>query len=81
MTINDVMIREMGEAERERKRDAEAEAYDREIRIRLFWRHFNAACDAALVVLAVAALALLAWCLVSDTPHKFPRARTAEAAQ
>ena len=31
----------------------------------------NAACNALAVVLAVAALALLAWCCVSDVPHIF----------
>lgn len=71
MTINDVMVRDLGEAERARKRDAEAEAYDREVRKRLFWRRFNAGCNALAVVLTVAALALLAWCCVSDVPHVF----------
>ena len=71
MTINDVMVRDMAEAERARKRDEEAEAYDREVRRRLFWRRFDATCNAALVVLAVGALALLAWCCVSDVPHVF----------
>ncbi|MBO7686933.1 MAG: hypothetical protein J6V72_11150 [Kiritimatiellae bacterium] len=71
MTINDTMIRDMGEAEKARKRDEEAEAYDREIRRWLFWRRFDAACNALAVVLAVGALALLAWCCVSDVPHVF----------
>lgn len=70
MTINDVMVCDLGEAERARKLDEEAEAYDREVRKRLFWRRFNAGCNALAVVLAVAALALLAWCCVSDVPHR-----------
>ena len=68
MTIDDVMIREIAEAERE-ERTAERAAEQRGIaegeRL-LGWA------EAAGGVLLGATLALLAWCLVSAVQHVFP---------
>lgn len=68
MTINDIMIREIAEAERE-ERAAERTAEQRGIaqgeRL-LGWA------ESAAVALLVALGVFLAWCCVSDTPHVFP---------
>lgn len=73
MTINDIMLREIAEAEkaeREKRYEAELKQYDREIVRRLWRRRFYATIKAASVVLALATLMLIAWCVVSDTPHR-----------
>ena len=64
MTINDVMIREMAEAEAaeraaEQRRIAQGEKL-------VGWASIAA------VALLVALGVFLAWCCVSDTPHVFP---------
>ena len=71
MTITDIMIRDMAEAERQQKHEDEMREYDRKVRFRLWRRRFHAAIAWAGVALAVATLALLVWCCVSDAPHVF----------
>lgn len=71
MTINDVMIRDMAEAEA-----AERAAEQRRI------AHGEKLVDwAALAggVLLGATLALLAWCLVSNVPHWYPKQSASSA--
>ena len=74
MTINDIMIREMADAEKEAKVE-----WRRELATRRDCRRWNAIEWSALA-LAAATIAFLAWCIVSDTPHRFPRHQNAEAA-
>ena len=66
MTINDVMIRDMAEAEAEQRRIAQGDKL-------VDW--------AALAggVLLGATLALLAWCLVSNVPHWYPKQSASSA--
>jgi len=71
MTINDIMIRDMAEADRQKKHDDEMREYDREVRFRLWRRRFHAAINYAGMALAVAVLALIAYCYASDRAHKF----------
>ena len=71
MTINDVMIREMAEAEAaeraaEQRRIAQGERL-------VGWA------AAAGGVLMGATLALLAWCLVSNVPHWYPKQSASSA--
>jgi len=63
MTINEIMLREIFDAEKE-EREAERKGAERGATI-VKW-----ACAAG-VVLAVATLALLAWCCISDAAHVF----------
>jgi ferric-dicitrate binding protein FerR (iron transport regulator) len=65
------MIRDMAEADRQQKHEEEMREYDREVRFRLWRRRFHAAIALAGAVLAVATLALLAWCCMSDAAHVF----------
>ena len=69
MTITDIMIRDMAEADRLKKREDEMREYDREVRCRLWRRRFHRAVDTAFWIVAVAVLALLAWFCMSDAPH------------
>ena len=71
MTINDIMMRDMAEADRLKKREDEMRERDREMRFRIWRRRFHAAISWAGAALAVATLALLAWCCVSDAAHVF----------
>ena len=71
MTINDIMLRDMAEAEREE----EMREYDRQVRFRLWRRRFYAAIAWIGTMLAVAVLALLVWCCVSDAAHVFDISR------
>jgi len=71
MTINDITMRDMAEADRLKKREDEMREYDRKVRFRLWRRRFHAAISWAGAALAVATLAFLAWCCVSDAPHVF----------
>lgn len=64
MTINDVMIRDMAEAER-----AESAAEQRRI---VEGERLVGIAGVAAVALLVALGVFLAWCCVSDTPHVFP---------
>ena len=71
MTINDVMIRDMAEAERaeraaEQRRIAQGERL-------VGWA------EAAGGVLLGATLGLLAWCLVSNVPHWYPKQSASSA--
>lgn len=68
MTINDVMIREIAEAERE-ERTAEMAAGQRGI---AQGERLVGCAGVAAVALLVALGVFLAWCCVSDTPHVFP---------
>ena len=71
MTITDIMIRDMEEADRQQKHEDEMREYDRKVRFRLWRRRFHAAISWAGAALAVATLAFLAWCCVSDAAHVF----------
>ena len=71
MTITDIMIRDMAEADRLKKREDEMREYDREVRGRLWRRRFHCAVDTAFWIVAVAVLALLVWCCVCDAAHVF----------
>ena len=63
MTINDIMLRDMFDAEKE-KREAERKGAERGETI-VKW-----ACAAG-GVLAVVTLVFLAWCCISDAAHVF----------
>ena len=71
MTINDVMIRDM----------AEAEAAERAAEQRRIAQGDKLVDWAALAggVLLGATLALLAWCLVSNVPHWYPKQSASSA--
>ena len=71
MTINEIMMRDMAEADCMQKREEEMREYDRKVRFRLWRRRFHAAIAWAGAMLAVATLALLVWCCVSDVAHMF----------
>lgn len=71
MTINDIMMRDMAEADRQQKHEDEMREYDRKVRFRIWRRRFHAAISWAGAALAVATLAFLAWCCVSDAAHVF----------
>ena len=66
MTINDIMLRDIAEAERkEREREAATEARQARTGTRLVkWA------TVAGGILAVATILFLAWCIISDTPHR-----------
>lgn len=72
MTINDIMLRDMLEEEARRERE---EAKKDAAGIRR-GRAIVRVAEVALGVLGVALLAFLAWCAVSDTPHRFPARAT-----
>lgn len=68
MTINDIMLRDIMEAERKESEREEAAAKTRQAR-----RPGEALVKWATVaggVLAVATILFLAWCIISDTPHR-----------
>ena len=67
MTINDIMLRDIMEAEKkEREREEQREARQtRRGEAIVRW-----ACIAG-GVLAVATILFLAWCVLSDTPHRW----------
>ena len=69
MTIDDVMLRGMMDAEKDRRNQ------DREDAIRYMrrWRKVRKVIEAAVVVLTLAMLALLVWCSVSETPHRLAK--------
>lgn len=71
MTINDIMLRDMAEADCRQRREDEMREYGREVRFRLWRRRFHVAVGWMGAVLAVAVLALLAWCCMSDAAHVF----------
>ena len=71
MNINDIMLRDMAEADRKQKREREMREYDREIRGRLWRRRFLCAINTASWIVAVAVLALLAWCCLSKDAHRW----------
>lgn len=71
MTINDIMLRDMAEADRRQRHEDEMREYDRKVRFRLWRRRFHAAVALAGAAIAVAVLALLVWCCVSDSAHVF----------
>lgn len=70
MTINDIMLRDIAEAKRKEREREEAKAdWRRDMTTkRDRWRWNVLECAAFL--LAIATLAFLAWCLISDTPHR-----------
>ena len=63
MTINEFMRRDLCDAEREEREADRRGARRSAFAVRL--------CCVAGAVLALAVLALLAWCCVSDAPHVF----------
>ncbi len=63
MTINDIMLRDMYDAEREEREAERTGARRSAIAVKL--------CCMAGAVLAVATLALLVWCCVCDAAHVF----------
>lgn len=75
MTINDIMIREIAEAERE-ERTAERAAEQRGI---AQGERLVGWAAAAGGVLLGATLALLVWCLVSNVPHWYPKQSASSA--
>ncbi len=68
MTINDIMLRDMADAERQRRKDEERKDADGMRRARALVR----VAEVCIVAVGVALLAFLAWCCVSDAPHRFP---------
>ena len=68
MNINDIVLRDMMDEEARQRRE---EARKSAAGIRRGRRLVRAA-EVALGVLCVALLAFLAWCCVSDAPHRFP---------
>ena len=70
MTIDEVMLRDILDAERDRKRAAEMAEYDRRIARRMRRRRLKALGTAALQVAATIAAAALAFWLVSALAGK-----------
>jgi hypothetical protein len=68
MNINDIVLRDMMDEEARQRRE-EARKCASGIR---GGRRLVRAAEVALGVLVVALLAFLAWCCVSDAPHRFP---------
>lgn len=68
MTINDIMLRDMMDAERQQRREEEQKDAAGIRRGRALVR----VASVCFGVLAVALLVFLAWCIVSDAPHRFP---------
>lgn len=77
MTINDIMIREIAEAERE-ERAAERAAEQRGI---AEGERLVGCAGVAAVALLVALGVFLAWCCVSDTPHVYPKSAPSSTQQ
>ena len=73
MTINDIMIREIAEAER-----AERAAEQRGI---AQGERLVGCAGVAAVALLVALGVFLAWCCVSDTPHVYPKSAPSSTQQ
>ncbi|MBQ3315512.1 MAG: hypothetical protein IJG70_06075 [Kiritimatiellae bacterium] len=73
MTINDVIIRDMAEAER-----AERAAEQRRI---AQGEKLVGCAGVAAVALLVALGMFLAWCCVSDTPHVYPKSAPSSTQQ
>lgn len=71
MTINDIMIRDIAEADRIKKRDEEKRERERSARFRVWRERFYLAISWANAAIALAVLALLAWCCVSTAAHRF----------
>ncbi len=70
MTINDIMLRDIAEAERKEREREEAKAdWRRDMTTKRDRRRWNVL-ECAAFLLAIATLAFLAWCLISDTPHR-----------
>ena len=68
MTINDIMLRDMMDAERQQRREEE----QKDAAGIRSGRALVRVASVCFGVLAVALLAFLAWCIVSDAPHRFP---------
>lgn len=71
MTINDIMLRDMAEAERCQRREEEMREGDREIGRRLWRRRLRAAGEVVAGVLTLALFVLLAWLFLVATPDQF----------
>ena len=74
MTINDIMLRDIAEAEkieRERKAENEMAEYDRKVERWLRRRRLKALGDIAAGILTLAAFALLAWLFLAATPEQY----------
>lgn len=71
MNINDIMLRDMAEAERRQRREEEMREDDREIGRRLRRRMFRAAGEVVAGILTLALFVLLAWLFLAATPDQF----------
>lgn len=71
MNINDIMLRDMAEAERRQRRDEEMREDDREIGRRLWRRRLRAAGEVVAGILTLALFALLAWLFLVATPEQY----------
>lgn len=71
MTINDIMLRDMAEAERRQRRDEEMREDDREIDRRLWRRRLRAAGEVVAGILTLAMFVLLAWLFLVATPEQY----------
>lgn len=66
MTIDEMMLRGMMDAEKDRLAKERADG----VRYLRRWRKAWKVIEAAVLTLTLAGLALLAWCCVSETPHR-----------
>lgn len=71
MTINDIMLRDMAEAERRQRREEEMREDDREIGRRLWRRRLMAAGEVVAGILTLALFVLLAWLFLVATPEQY----------
>ena len=71
MTINDIMLRDMAEAERRQRREEEMREDDREIGRRLWRRRLRAAGEVVAGILTLALFVLLAWLFLVATPEQY----------
>ena len=71
MTINDIMLRDMAEAERRQSREEEMREDDREIGRRLWRRRLRAAGEVVAGILTLALFVLLAWLFLVATPEQY----------
>ena len=71
MTINDIMLRDMAEAERRQSREEEMREDDREVGRRLWRRRLRAAGEVVAGILTLALFVLLAWLFLVATPEQY----------
>lgn len=71
MTISDIMMRDMAEADSLKKREEEMREDDREIGRRLWRRRLRAAGEVVAGILTLALFVLLAWLFLVATPEQY----------